>query len=186
MKMFKKITAAVIAAGMVFSAAVSGSSAYADEETVLTSGGWYETAYATWADSEAEYAEVSYKKTGDEEYEVISGEDRALIRQVDADVARVDIPGLAAGEYDIKIVTSRRKTYETSVNVLAEDRSGYAHFNRPAESLPYDASYDGVGAYKDDGTPKDGADIIYVTNENKNTIEYSGYKGIGVILSNAK
>ncbi|MCD8157737.1 MAG: hypothetical protein LUD77_02255 [Clostridiales bacterium] len=185
MKMFKKIAAAVLAVGMVFSAAVSGTAVYGSE-TMFTSGGWYETAYAEWDDSEAEYAEVSYRKAGDEEYTVISGDDRALIRQIDADTARVDIPGLAAGKYDIKIATSKRKNFETSVNVLAEDRSGYAHFNRPAESLPYDTSFDGVGAYKDDGTPKDGADIIYVTNENKNTIEYSGYKGIGVILSNAK
>ncbi|MCD7904439.1 MAG: hypothetical protein LUG24_02450 [Clostridiales bacterium] len=186
MKMLRKITAAAAVLVITLSGITGSTAVYAYESGFLTEGGWYETAYAVWEDSAAAYAEVSYKSVDDEEYTLISGDDTALIRQIDPETARVDIPGLGAGKYDIKVVASNRKTLETRVTVLAEDRSGYAHFNRPTESRADDASYDGVGAYKDDGTPKEGADIIYVTNENKNTIEYSGYRGIGVILSNAK
>ena len=35
----------------------------------------------------------------------------------------------------------------------------------------------GVGAYNDDGTPKDNAIIVYVTDENKDTVEVPGYEG---------
>ncbi|MCD8090294.1 MAG: hypothetical protein LUD81_06690 [Clostridiales bacterium] len=187
MNILRKITAVGLALGLAFSGAAPIGSVFAAEEgAVLTSGGWYETAYVTWTDLSAENAEVSYKAADAEEYTVISGEDKALIRQIDAETARVDIPGLSAGDYDIKIVTSKKEELEAKVTVMAEDRSGYAHFNRPTESTPEDNSYDGVGAYKDDGTPKEGADIIYVTNETKNTVEYRGVKGIGKILSNAK
>ncbi|MGN0805853.1 MAG: hypothetical protein ACI4MC_02335, partial [Candidatus Coproplasma sp.] len=66
---------------------------------------------------------------------------------------------------------------------------GYAHFNYT----------DGVGAYNDDGTLKDNALVIYVTDENKNTVstgyvdgqevdltpyQYNGNKGIGWLLNN--
>ena len=53
------------------------------------------------------------------------------------------------------------------IQVYEYDRSGYAHFN-------YD---EGVGAYNNDGTPKDNAIIVYVTEENKNTVEIPGYEG---------
>ncbi len=183
-KILKKAAAAFLSAGLIFSG--TAFTAYGSETGILTSGGWYETAYITCADRSAENVEVSYKITDEEEYTLISGDDKALIRQTDAETARADIPGLSAGDYDIKIVTSKRETLETKVTVLAEDRSGYAHFNRPTEPTAEDNSYDGVGAYKDDGTPKDNADIIYVTNETKNTVEYRGLKGIGAILTNAK
>ena len=53
------------------------------------------------------------------------------------------------------------------MKVEAYDRSGYAHFNYTQ----------GVGAYNDDGTLKDNAIVLYVTDQNKNSVELS-YKGI--------
>ena len=79
---------------------------------------------------------------------------------------RADLLGFSKGTYDVKvvpIVDGLEKDGLSSVcrlEMVAYDRSGYAHFN-------YN---DGVGAYKDDGTLKDNAIIIYVTDENKNNV----------------
>lgn len=141
----------------------------------LTScAGWYESLYATWSnDSTPKNASVYYKKSTDTEYTKVDNE---LIRSKD-NGGIVDIVGLSKGNYDIKIVTSTgTEIKRKQIPVDSYDRSGYAHFNYTS----------GVGAYNDDGTPKENADIIYVTNDTKNTVTYSGYTGIGSILSNAK
>ena len=98
---------------------------------------------------------------------------------------RLDLIGLEAGNYSIKIVPKINGVEHInaasvcSVVVDNYDRSGYAHFNYS----------DGVGAYKDNGTLKDNAIILYVTDENKNSIElsYGGttVTGIGNILNTA-
>ncbi|MBQ2827417.1 MAG: hypothetical protein IJF13_09335, partial [Clostridia bacterium] len=48
----------------------------------------------------------------------------------------------------------------TDIDVEKQDRSGYAHFGRE----------EGIGGYNNDGTVKEGAKILYLTNENKNTV----------------
>ncbi len=96
---------------------------------------------------------------------------------------RTDLTGLTAGNHNIEIAavksgseSSGTKT-KVSLNVVAYDRSGYAHFNYT----------EGVGAYKDDGTLKDNAIVLYVTDQNKNSVEltYNGktVRGIGNILN---
>ena len=47
----------------------------------------------------------------------------------------------------------------TSFAVKAHDRAGFAHFN-----------YSGVGAYKDDGTLKENAKVLYVTSKTAKTV----------------
>ena len=87
------------------------------------------------------------------------------------------ILGLSAGNYYIKVELDEDSTeYQISdaITVSAQDRSGYAHFN-------YN---EGVGAYNDDGTLKENADVIYVTNDNKNTVTYGGQTGLVNILMN--
>lgn len=118
-----------------------------------------EKAAFEWVDSNPEGAKVEYRLTGESAYTVV---DKELVRATDDQTARVDIVGLKGGaEYDFKITTSAND--ELTVNgmrVNSYDRSGYAHFN-------YNQ---GVGAYNDDGTLKDNALVIYVTNENKDTV----------------
>ena len=123
-----------------------------------------ESAALEWDDNDPSSAKVEYKPAGGSSY---AEADDMLIRAVDADTARADVVGLKGGEtYDFKITTSGGQTLNaTSVTVGAYDRSGYAHFN-------YDK---GVGAYNDDGTLKDGALVIYLTDENKNDITNSAY-----------
>lgn len=85
---------------------------------------------------------------------------------------RADIVGLAAGNYTLRIVANA-ETKDLTVKVTQDDRSGYAHFN-------YN---DGVGAYNNDGTLKENADVIYVSDATKNTVTYNGKTGLVNILS---
>ena len=79
---------------------------------------------------------------------------------------RVDALGLAAGNYTLKVVpvinneeviaaASETETLE----VIAHDRSGFAFVNGSSS-----------GAYNEDGTLKSNAKVIYVTNDNKDTV----------------
>ncbi len=114
---------------------------------------------------------VSYKKSGASGYTDIDNE---LIR-VNGSKVRADIVGLSKGSYSIQVVAGSKKA-ECYVTVTSYDRSGYAHFGYTS----------GVGAYKDDGTPKSGAQIIYVTEKTKNTVKATingkSYTGIAAIL----
>ena len=93
--------------------------------------------------------------------------------------ARADILGLKAGNYTIKVNNTEKESTTATINVSADDRSGYAHFNYT----------DGVGAYKDDGTLKDNAVVVYVSDSNKNTVTAkigsSTYTGLVNIINNA-
>ncbi len=112
-----------------------------------------------WADNNIANAKVEYKLANSSTYTLV---DKELIRQKETNVARVDILGLKGdATYDFKITTSAgEELKQEGVRITAYDRSGYAHFNYS----------DGVGAYNDDGTLKDNALVIYVTDENKDTV----------------
>jgi len=103
---------------------------------------------------------VQYQKSGTDSWITVDSE---LVRAIDSSTARVDALGLAAGDYKVKIGSTELPAL---VTVDAYDRSGYAHFNRKSS----EPSYTGVGAYNDDGTLKDNALVIYVTEENKDTV----------------
>jgi len=131
-----------------------------------------EGAYLTWdvsaSDSESNY-EVSYK-VDNKDVKL----DQELIR-IENNVARADILGLKAGNYTFSIKQLNTKDVVTSnaLAVVEDDRSGYAHFNNK----------DGVGAYKNDGTLKDNAIVVYVNDKNKNTVEatVNGEKRVGLV-----
>lgn len=80
-------------------------------------------------------------------------------------VVRADALGLAAGSHTIKVCavgTENSSEYSTAtMKVVDHDRSGFA-FAPSATTTP--------GAYKADGTLKDGAIVIYLTQGNKNTV----------------
>ena len=116
---------------------------------------------------------VYYKKSADSEYVQLDSE--LVMRKVGS--VKFYILGISAGTYDVKIEANNgssvlRKTVRDIV-VAEQDRSGYAHFG-------YD---EGVGAYNNDGTVKDGAVILYVTNENKNTVTMTinGTEYVGLV-----
>ena len=80
-------------------------------------------------------------------------------------VVRADALGLAAGSHTIKVCavgTENTSEYSTAtMTVVDHDRSGFA-FAPSATTTP--------GAYKADGTLKDGAIVIYLTQGNKKTV----------------
>ena len=99
---------------------------------------------------------------------------QALFDHKVGDVVTVESPN---GKYDVKIEAESEKDCASklfgNVEVESQDRSGYAHFGYT----------DGIGAYNDDGTVKSNAKILYVTNENKNTITMTinGTEYVGLV-----
>lgn len=171
----KKFISTILSAAIIASSiAISPVNYVSAASAALTSAvGDRQLIYATWSgDSNAEGAVVYYKASSDSSYKTV---DEQLVR-ADGNGGRVDIPGLKAGSYDLRIVLADGTVFtRKGITVDADDISGYAHFNYTS----------GMGAYNDDGTPKSNADIIYVTNDTKNTVQYNSLKGIGNILKNA-
>ena len=122
-----------------------------------------ELASFEWKDTSASGAKAEYKLSSSSIYTSI---DRELIRQISASTARADFLGLKGGaKYDFKITSSDGKVQIVKeVEISSLDRSGYAHVGMSG----------GVGAYKNDGTLKSGAKIIYLTEANKNNIDGNG------------
>ena len=123
---------------------------------------------------------VYYKLKDETDFDYVELENELMI--ADGDTLNCYILGIPAGTYKVKI-EAQGKTSEdvfgitlTNIEVIAQDRSGYAHFN----------AVNGVGAYNNDGTVKKNTKIIYVTNETKNTVtcEINGetYTGLVNIL----
>lgn len=175
-KGLRKILALATSVVMMSSAVAftSVSAVAASTVNLTSSGAWFETAYAEWSSypSASDY-NVYYKQSGESKY---TQADEELVRG-----NRVDIPGLKGNvNYEIKVVPvvkgSEVEAGATAFSVTpkAHDRSGYAFFNGST-----------TGGYNLDGTPKANANIVYVTNENKDTVTLNGYKGIGAILSQA-
>ena len=140
------------------------------------SGGWNEMAYMGISGiKDADVTGVSYSGASNGS---LKGEDlEYLVRDVDGGV-RVDLLGLKAGTYTITVTTSKGEIKQSGIVVGQQDRSGYAHYNYS----------DGVGAYNDNGELKANAKIIYVTEENKNTVSVTSkdgttVTGIGNILN---
>jgi len=130
--------------------------------TLGDAGGWLESAYAQWASDGSDGYNVYYSGAGKTDVKV----DAQLVRKYGS-TWRVDVPGLKAGEYTLKIVGVKNGKEGTSattktLSVKAHDRSGFAFADG---HVP--------GAYKADGTLKDGAVVVYITESTKNTVTVS-------------
>ena len=148
--------------------------------TITESKGWQESAYAKWTLlSDAKSYNV-YVKGG--QYADYTKVDQQLVRNYGS-YGRVDVVGLKAGKYSLKVVAVDGNGAETSAYGIADnlkvvnyDRQGFAH----------KGISDGVGAYNNDGTLKAGAKVLYVTKNTFTTIKASlngeEYTGIGNIL----
>ena len=134
-------------------------------------GGWFEGGYVTWTKVAGYSYNVYVKATGDAEWQKL---DTELVREYPT-YGRADAVGLKAGQYQFKIVPVKDnaevtdEATETSVfTAAAHDRGGFAHFK--SANAKFNPSV-GVGAYKNDGTLKNGAKVIYVTADNAKTIK---------------
>lgn len=126
--------------------------------------GWNEAAYVKWLPyTGADTYKVYVKAESASDWKVL---DDQLIRNYGS-YGRADAMGLAAGYYAMKVVPVVSGTEVndaaneiSGLEVTAFDRAGFAHKNFNG----------GVGAYNNDGTLKSGAQVLYVTNDNFNTI----------------
>ena len=144
----------------------------------VSAGGWNEMLYVVFSGlKDTDVTGVSYSGAVNG---TLTGDDLTYLVRDTSSGLRVDIPGVPAGKYSISLTTNKGTITQSGLEVNAQDRSGYAHFN-------YN---EGVGAYTDSGTLKPGAKVIYVTNDNKDTVSVTskdGTKvtGIGNILNSA-
>lgn len=135
-------------------------SAYSQSIDIFEANGWLESAYLKWHSSgSVDSYNVYYTGGGITNKKI----DSPLIRKY-ADYWRADIVGLAEGEYSITVKpvvngTEVEGASISSITVKAHDRSGFAF---QGSRIP--------GAYKSDGTLKDNAVILYITENNKNSV----------------
>lgn len=146
--------------------------------------GWNEAAYIEWELLDGATSYNVYVSGGSlgSEYKKI---DYQLVRNYGT-YGRADIPGLSAGTYSIKVVPvindtedENKTSYVDNIEVVGHDRIGFAFANGKAP-----------GAYNNDGTLKSGAIVVYVTEENKNTVTSdaigSSYVGLQGILDGVR
>ena len=151
MQKIRKVFAKVVAGLLIVSnlAIAAPSMTYAASATSFTTyGGWNEMMYATIKGvKDADVTAVSYSGPVSGS---LTGEDFEYLVRDTADGARVDVMGLKPGTYTLKVTTKTGTYTQSGIEVNAQDRSGYAHYNYT----------DGVGAYNDDGTLKDNAIVL--------------------------
>ena len=131
--------------------------------TINGQAGWFEAAYVEFSLSSSYDGYNVYYSTNKSTWTKI---DAALVRKY-SDHGRADAVGLAAGTYYMKVVPTSNGTEQTSaavtssaLTVKAHDRTGFAFMGN---QMP--------GAYESDGTLKSNAIVVYVTNDNKNSVE---------------
>jgi pectate lyase len=170
----KKSIAKVISIGVLFSLALSliaggwtNTVVHAAGLSITGSGGWNEAAYVEWSPvSNATGYNVYVKQASasDSGYQQIDNE---LIRKYSS-YWRADAVGLAAGSYVMKVEATlsgggTASAVSNTLSVTSYDRSGFAF----SASSPFGT---GSGAYNENGTLKNGAQVVYITSQNANTV----------------
>ena len=178
MKNFKKILSAVSALALSATSMATAVPFSVQAEPVLSD----EISYSSGVDVLASSASVSViEASGAEEsayvkWGAVTGAtgynvycdgkqiDSMLIRQY-ADCFRADAVGIKAGSHTLKIVPvingkeDASKAAEQSVTSTSYDRTGFGWVNGTSS-----------GAYNEDGTLRDGAVVLYVTEDTKDTV----------------
>ena len=135
------------------------------------SGADLETVYVKWTPvSGATSYNVYYSGNGITDRKI----DTQLIRKY-PNYYRADVVGIAAGDYTVKVVPVMQgaenmaaATTSATLTAKAHVREGFAFVERSV--LGTAAKPFVPGAYNMDGTPKAGAQIIYITATNANTV----------------
>ena len=132
-----------------------------------TSGGGLESAYIEWesVDGATGYNVYIHNEESDN-YEQIDNELIRRYKDGTSSYWRADAVGLKEGKYTFKIVPivnnqeDTSKQFESeSITVESHDRTGFAWVNGET-----------TGAYNMDGTLKENVNIIYITEETKDTV----------------
>ena len=135
--------------------------------SIIEAKGWLETVYAKFSLTDAADAYNVYIEGGS--YQQPAAVDGELVRNYGT-YGRVDVVGLPTGIYTLRIVpvADGQELADLAVTtgqleVKAYDRAGFAHHNYQQ----------GVGAYNNDGTLKQGARVLYVTRHTAKTVRQS-------------
>jgi len=159
--------------------------------TITETLGWLESIVVKWNKlSAASKYTVEYQISGGSWTSI----DDMLIREY-ASYYRADILGLTAGTYSVRVTpvnssgTNGTAATAGSITVKAHDRNGFAHSTKS----PLGSNVaNGIGAYKNDGTLKANAKVLYVTATNASTVtldvkesasKTSTFTGISQILA---
>ncbi|MGY8908298.1 MAG: pectate lyase family protein, partial [Flavobacteriales bacterium] len=135
-------------------------SIFSQSVNITEAEGWSESGFIKWEPvANAESYNVYFTGEGKTDVKI----DTQLIRNY-GNYYRADALGLKAGTYTLKVApviagTEQTATISSVINVQAYDRTGFAFSN---SRVP--------GTYKMDGTPKDNAVVLYITENTKNTI----------------
>ena len=142
-----------------------------EQVSLIQSTGWLESAYVEWNEAKnavsynvyvkkADAADTSYEKLDNELVRKYKTSDSSAVYY------RADALGLAAGSYVLKVVPVAGGTEQAdsaavteALSVKAHDRTGFAWTNGEAN-----------GAYRDNGTLKGNAVVLYLTEETKDTV----------------
>ncbi|MBQ6889759.1 MAG: hypothetical protein IJN53_01890, partial [Oscillospiraceae bacterium] len=176
MQNFAKKTLSVFLAALLLVSCLTGlAPTHVHAASFAQAGGWLESIYAEISGvSASSVTAVSYSGTTSGS---LSAQDIQYLVRNESGKVRIDIPGVPAGTYTLSVTAGGTTYTQSGIEVLAHDRSGYAHFNYTQ----------GVGAYNDDGSLKENAIVLYVTEANKNTVSITlgdtTVTGIGHILN---
>ena len=150
--------------------------------TQKTVGSGLESAYIEWdnfANADGYNVYISNQNGG---YTQLDNELIRLYKDGSSSYWRADAVGLKAGNYKFKVVPivdgnedTASQVESENITVEAHDRTGFAWVNGAT-----------TGAYNLDGTIKDNANIIYVTEDTKNTVSLDVQTSSSGKVENAK
>lgn len=138
----------------------------AQSTTINNFGGGLEVAYAEWKNIDEATGYNVYVKQSEQGESAYTQVDTELIRKYEGDYWRVDVLGLEKGTYTLKIVpiingqeNIESQLVTNDIQVETHDRTGFAWVNGETN-----------GAYNANGTLKQNAVVLYVTEETKDTV----------------
>jgi len=162
----KRFLNSLVAAMLMLCASVSANATVSD----VTVGGWFEGGYVTWTKITGYSYNVYVSSVSSDNWTKL---DTELVREYPT-YGRADALGLKAGQYKFKVVPVQNDTEITADATISDvftatayDRGGFAHFKTACSTFN---PSNGIGAYKNDGTLKEGAKVLYVTADNAKTI----------------
>lgn len=177
LKKMAMVLAISISMGTIGIAQAQEYSTMAQEVSIESVTNWFDSATVYWNGEYKEYNVYYRPKDG-----VYIKADDELVRG-----NKVDLVGLIGGsEYEVKIVPVIEEKEDdalanvTIVSPMAVEREGFAF--SPKSTIGYTS-----GGYNQDGTIAEDAVIVYVTEENKNTVtatftgdDGKSYTGVGI------